>query len=446
MQENIINQKKGYNWTVLLLMLIMMSIGLVLLYAIEYNPKITFWNAFFSLHTLIGKQAFWIGISLILFILIQIIDVRVFTYFAFYFYIVGIFILILTLFISSDIRGSRSFISLGRISIQPAELFKTFAIIGLAKFLSNYNLNNGINRIKSWFIILLPFFIVLAQSELGQALVYMSLIIPLYREGFTVWIFGFIFLILLLFILTIYIHPTIYIIGAVSIGMLFFVFLYRKRKKKKLYPLIWVIGCLLFVISLQQIVFPFTVNNVLKSYHIKRIYATCGPDSLQSHHTYWMNTKTLEATKNAKKINYNVTQSKIAIGSGELTGQEYLHGMQTLLKFVPEQKNDFIFSSLGENFGFIGCFVYILFVITLLMQIINIAENQRSQLSRAYAYGVFAILFFHIVINISVAIGLFPVVGITLPWISYGGTSVLSFTIMIAILLKLDRYKKAAVK
>lgn len=446
MAENIINQNKGYNWIALLIMILMMGMGLMFLYMIDYNPNKTFWESFFSLNTLMGKQAFWIAISLMLFIIIQIIDVRIFTYFAFHFYAIGIIILILTLFISSHIRGSRSFISFGAMSIQPAELFKTFAAIALAKFLSNYNINKNINRIKAWLIIFLPFCIVLAQSELGQAIVYISLIIPLYREGFSVWVFGVIFFLMLLFVLSIFIPPIVYIVGIIGIGIFLFLILYQKRKKKKLYPLLWIIAGLIIVVSLQKIVYPFAINHVLKSYHIKRIYGTWGPDSLQSYHTSWMTPATLEAAENAKKINYNVNQSKIAIGSGGFTGQGYLNGMQTLLKFVPEQKNDFIFSSLGENFGFIGCMIYIFLAIILLIQIINIAENQRSQLSRAYGYGVFSFLFFHMIINISVATGLFPVVGITLPWVSYGGTSILSFTIMIAILLKLDTYKKAAVK
>ena len=281
----------------------------------------------------------------------------------------------------------------------------------------------------------LPAVLSIMQHELGLALVYSAFLVAMYREGLPaqILIFGSSFAILV--IATLVVEPNTLALSLTAIAA-FLLFLLRKQLKKTKGLLVLIIGIWLFCVGTQRFVVPYIFNNVLECYQSTRIYSMVGKE--------YDCTKNKKSEKKAgekaarKPDDYNVRQSKIAIGSGGVTGKGFLKGTQTRGKYVPEQHTDFIFTSLGEAFGFIGCIAFLSIYLFLLFRIVKMAERQRSTFSRVYAYSVASIIFFHIAVNVSMTIGLFPIVGIPLPLISYGGSSLLTFTILIFILLRLD--------
>ena len=314
---------------------------------------------------------------------------------------------------------------------------KYFTALALSKFLSRQE--TDFSKIKSQLVAgvlaIAPAALSIAQHELGLALVYSAFLIPMYREGLPsqILIFGSSFAILV--IATLVLDPNVLAISLTAIaGFILFLLRNQIRKSKRL--LILIVGIWFFCVGTQRFVVPYIFNNVFECYQSTRIYSMVGKEYDCSK-----NKKAERKTgeKAARKPDdYNVRQSKIAIGSGGAQGKGFMKGTQTRGKYVPAQSTDFIFTSLGEAFGFIGCFVFLLIYLFLLFRIVKIAERQRSTFSRVYAYSVASIIFFHIAVNVSMTIGLFPIVGIPLPLISYGGSSLLTFTILIFILLRLD--------
>jgi rod shape determining protein RodA len=428
---------QGVDFFIIWLYAILVAIGILCIFMVEYKPDTPVLQNFLGGKTNYSKQLIFTGVCMVIATFILLADSKLFTAFANLFYAMGILLMLATFVLGKNINGSRSWIPLGGgFNLQPAELCKIFTALALAKFLSLQE--TDFTKVRSQLIggaiALLPAVLSIAQHELGLALVYLSFFIVMYREGLppALLIIGFSFATLV--VATLLVEPNRLAIILTVIAVLAIYTLRRQiRRQKKL--LIVITGLWLVCVGVQRFAVPYIFNNLLECYQSTRIYSMVGKDydCSQNKHV------TKNPEKTAKKPDdYNVRQSKIAIGSGGMTGRGFLKGTQTRGKYVPEQHTDFIFTSLGEAFGFTGCFVFLGIYFVLLFRIVLLAERQRSTFSRVYAYSVASILFFHITVNVCMTIGLFPIIGIPLPLISYGGSSLLTFTILLFILLRLD--------
>lgn len=415
----------------LLLYTMLVVIGLCAIFSVEYKSTDT---ALLMLKKNYTKQLIFFGISLFVGLIIMFTDSKFFSSFAFLAYTLGIFLLIITIFVGRNVKGSHSWLDLGFIQFQPGEVCKIFTSLALAKYLSltEINFKSLKDRVVSMVLIVLPALIIILQNETGLALVYMSFILVLYREGLPGYILVAGFSMVTLTVTTLIVEKTTLLIILLSIAVIIGAIIRKKLWRDHLTKLIFV-GSLVFAIGFSQFVIPFVFKKVLEPHQIGRIYSMLGQDVPEE---YVKEEK--EEGKKKKDYFYNVNQSKIAIGSGGFWGKGFLNGTSTKNDFVPEQHTDFIFCSIGEQFGFVGSAALIIIYICLMLRIVHLAERQRSVFSRVYAYCVAAILFFHFSINISMTIGLAPVIGITLPFLSYGGSSLLSFSILLFILIRLD--------
>lgn len=429
------SQKTDY--LVVWLYAILVSIGIFCIFMVEYRPEMDIIQSFLGGKTNYSRQLFFAGLCAVIATFILLSDSKIFTAFANLFYAFGILLMLATFVIGDNINGSKSWIRLGGgFNLQPAELCKIFTALALAKFLSRQE--TDFTKLKSQIIgaaiAMAPAVLSVAQSETGLALVYLSFFVVMYREGLpaTILVIGFSFAALV--VATLILDPNTLAIILTAIALIF-IYLLRKQIKKQTKILTFIIVIWAVCVGVQRFAVPYIFNNVLKCYQSTRIYSMVGKDYDCSKNKY----ANANPTKPVRKPDdYNVRQSKIAIGSGGLLGKGALKGTQTRGKYVPEQHTDFIFTSLGEAFGFVGSFVFLMIYLLLLFRIVRIAERQRSAFSRIYAYSVVSILFFHITVNISMTIGLFPIIGIPLPLVSYGGSSLLTFTVLIFILLRLD--------
>jgi rod shape determining protein RodA len=345
-----------------------------------------------------------------------------------------------TFVLGKNINGSKSWIPIaGGFNLQPAELCKIFTALFLAKFISKPE--TDFSKIKSHLIaaamIAFPAILSIMQHELGLALVYSAFLFAMYREGLpaAILVIGLSFAVLV--IATLLLDPSVLAIILTVIAALIILTMIKRFKRNKNTILI-VLGIWAICIGTVRFAVPYIFNNVFECYQSTRIYSMVGKEYDCSLNKKAAASMAMGGKKSRKPDDYNVKQSKIAIGSGGFWGRGFLKGTQTRGKYVPAQHTDFIFTSLGEAFGFVGTFVFLGLYLFFLFRLIRIAERQRSTFSRVYAYSVVGIFFFHIAVNISMCIGLFPVVGIPLPLISYGGSSLLTFTILIFILLRLD--------
>jgi rod shape determining protein RodA len=392
--------------------------GWLNIYAAVYNED---YNSIFDITQSYGKQLIWIMTSLFLALLILLTDARFFSTFAYVIYCLVIIVLLIVLGIGTEVSGSKSWFQLGGIAIQPAEFGKFATNLALAKFFSSQHLNLKLFRNKVIPLILMgiPALLILLQNDTGSALVYSSFVLVLYRMGLSgnVLIAG--LLIVLVSVSTLMVG-TLYVVFLL-VGLAGLMFFFVKRNRRNIVALI---GLLVVGIALTYSV-ELGVNKFLGEHQKARINVLLG--------------KTIDL----KGVGYNVNQSKIAIGSGGFFGKGYLNGTQTKYNFVPEQSTDFIFCTVGEEWGFLGSTVVIALFIMLLARIIVVAERQRSEYSRVYGYGVASILFFHFLINIGMTIGLIPVIGIPLPFFSYGGSSLWAFTILLFIFIKQDINRNA---
>jgi len=400
----------------ILLYAVLILFGWVNIYASQYNED-TIMLLDFS--TRYGKQLLFIGIASFVAFLILIIDWRFFYSLSYLFYITIILVLIGVLFQGVMTGGATSWFEIGNFKFQPSEFAKFTTALALAKYYNTLHVKRISlqNKLKTYAIIILPFLLIILQNDLGTALVYAAFILVLYREGLSgnILIFG--ILIAILFFLTLVIERTI-LIGVLSAIALIIYLLSRRKKKDLLLILGLLISCTTFIFSVDYI-----FNDALAPHQRKRINILLGKE-FDPH-----------------GAGYNLIQSKIAIGSGGFSGKGFLNGTQTRFDFVPEQSTDFIFCTIGEEWGFVGSFSFMILFVSLLLRILFLAERQRSNFSRIYGYSVAAILFMHLVINIGMTIGLLPVIGIPLPFISYGGSSLLGFTILLFIFLNLDSYR-----
>jgi rod shape determining protein RodA len=431
------NISKGVDWLLVLMYTILLGTGLLCIFMVEYKPDTDCIASFLGGKTNYSKQLIFIGFCAIIATFILLANSKMFTAFANIMYVFGILLMIITFFIGKNINGSKSWIPLGGgFNLQPAELCKIFTALALAKFLSMQE--TDFTKLKSQLIggiiALAPAMLSIMQNETGLALVYFSFFIVMYREGLPpgILIIGFSFGILV--VATLVVEPNLLAVILTAIAILIIYFLRRqiKRNKTGLYVIIAVWAA---CVGIQRFAVPYIFNNVFKCYQSTRIYSMVGKNydcSLNKH-------QSSKNDKPAKKPDdYNVRQSEIAIGSGGILGNGFLKGTQTRGRFVPAQSTDFIFTSLGDAFGFAGCFLFLVLYLVMLFRIIRMAERQRSVFSRVYAYSVASIIFFHITVNVCMTIGLFPIIGIPLPLISYGGSSLLTFTILIFILIRLD--------
>lgn len=401
------------DWVTVLLYLILAAIGWFNIHSAVYDPK---HPEVIGFDTNYAKQLVYIIAAVVLGIVILLLDNRFFLAFASIFYGITIVLLIAVLVIGRNVGGNQAWIPLGSFRLQPSEFAKVSTCLLLARYLSGTNI-----RITEWksflataAIIGVPMLLIMLQPDTGSTLVFCSLIFVLYREGLSPWFLVVIALMITLFVLTLLFNQWYLILAIVIISALV-IWLFRRYRQVMAITLIGLAISVSFIFSVKYI-----YSHVLQKHQKERIDILLG------------------LTTDLKKKGYNVNQSKIAIGSGKLWGKGYLQGTQTKYSFVPEQSTDFIFCTVGEEWGFAGSTVLIGLYLFLLLRIIMIAERQRSPFSRVYAYGVASVLFFHVMINIGMTIGLVPVIGIPLPFISYGGSSLWSFTILLFILIKLD--------
>lgn len=412
-------------------------IGVISIFAATYRNE-DLLQGFLSFKTDYGKQTLFLGISLMLGVFIMLTDSKFFTATANLFYLFGILLLILVFPFHTEVKGTKSIIRFGSFQLQPAELCKIFVNLALAKYLSQ--VDTDFTKLRSQLIasaiVLIPSMMAILQSETGLALVYFSFFLVMYREGLPSMVLVVGASVAVLVIATLLFDPNVLAIILTALAVLTIVLLRRTIRRNRSF-LIGIIGIWFVAVAIQRFAVPFFFENVLKPYQVQRIYATVGRDFPVDPTT--MSEEDIRKIEEKKKAgNYNVKQSKIAIGSGGFLGKGLLKGTQTRYEFVPEQRTDFIFCTIGEGFGFFGSAVLLFLYIFLLFRIINIAERQRSTFSRAYAYGVASVLFFHVAINIGMTIGLVPVIGIPLPFLSYGGTALITFTVLLFILIRLD--------
>jgi rod shape determining protein RodA len=437
---------KGIDWSLVWMYVILCLIGIISIFAATYQEKEgvsglqNVLQGFTSLKTDYSRQSLYFIIGIMLGTFILLTDSKFFTATANLWYAFGILLLLLVFPFHTPVKGTHSIIKFGSFQLQPAELCKVFVNLALAKYLSRVNMDFTKSRshMIAIGVTLLPALITLAQDETGLALVYFSFFIVMFREGLPpgYLIIGFSLAVLVVATLLIEKYTLAAIFSGIAVAAIYFM---RRQIRRRRRLLFMVVGLWITCVGIQTLVVPAIFDRVLEPYQVKRIYAAIGKDYIPKNEAALIESEQkVSATKKSDDGDYNVKQSKIAIGSGGIIGKGLLKGTQTRYDFVPEQRTDFIFCTIGEGFGFIGSMIFLGIYLVLLLRIVTIAERQRSVFSRCYAYGVASVFFFHIAINICMTIGLAPVIGIPLPFISYGGTSLITFTMLLFILIRLD--------
>lgn len=429
---------KGIDWSLVWIYLALVLIGLSAIFAATYTEGDPVLQSIIAFKTDYSKQFYFLGIALTVGFFILLTDSKFFPATANIWYAIGILLLILVFPFHSRIKGTESIIRIGAFNFQPAEFCKIFVALALAKYLSRPETNFNLPRSQmvAAALAIVPAALAILQSETGLALVYFSFFIMMYREGLPSIIPTAAISLAVLIIASILVPPNMLaiILSAIAVLLLYSLRRQIKRKRQILTSilLLWAIA-----VGIQRFAVPFIFSNILQRHQVERIYNLFGKDN--PYDPQQTAVSAAEAKKKAESgSSYNVRQSKIAIGSGGFWGKGLFSATQTRYDFVPEQRTDFIFCTVGEGFGFLGSMVLLGLYLALLLKMVTIAERQRSVFSRVYAYGVFSVFLFHIIINVSMTIGLAPVIGIPLPFISYGGTSLLTFTILLAILIRLD--------
>jgi rod shape determining protein RodA len=405
------------DWVLVTMWLVLVLLGWGNIYAAVYNEEA---SSIFDTSQQYGKQLLWIGGAILIATVILIISADFYTLFAWPIYIIALCMLILVLFIGTEVSGSKSWINLGPVSVQPAEFAKFATALALAKFLSpmDTRMAQAETRVYSLLIFLVPLILILAEKEAGVATVFLSFSLVLYREGFPGYILVAGLIAIILFFMGIIITPFKLVIATGIICVLVFFFFFRKRTITNALALLLLWG--------MSIGLAYKAVDVFEKF----------PPHQKSRILVWLRQPL--GPEAAKKEEWNTKQALIAIGSGGFAGKGYLEGTQTKFDFVPEQETDFIFCTVGEEWGFLGATVVVGLFVAFILRIIYIAERQRSSFSRIYGYAVACVLFFHLLVNIGMTINLMPVIGIPLPFFSYGGSSLWGFTILLFIFIKLD--------
>jgi len=401
------------DWLTVLIYLALMLIGWISVYAAVYQEE---HSSIFDISQNYGKQLIWIVTAILLAGVILLIDIKFFPAFAYVIFALAMVALLAVLFKGSVVAGSQSWFQIGGFSLQPAEFAKYATCLALAKAMSSssFSIKTIRGKIISFGIIGIPAVLILLQNDTGSALVFSAFLMVFYREGLSgaVIVVGGVVVAITLF--TLLFGEITIIIACVVLAALTMLFI-----KRSLGNIIKVVALLILAVAFVHIV-EYSFENVLQHHQKSRINVLLGKDI------------------DLLGVGYNLHQSKIAIGSGGLTGKGFLQGTQTKFSFVPEQSTDFIFCTVGEEWGFIGSLFLVILYILLLIRLIILAERQRADFSRIYGYGIASVLFFHFAVNIGMTIGLVPVIGIPLPFISYGGSSIWAFTIMLFTFVKQD--------
>jgi len=429
---------KGVDYSLVWLWAFLSFIGIIAIFGVTYHDGDNVVQAFLRFKTDYSRQFYFFIASAFIGMFILLTDSKFFPATSNIWYAAGIFLLLLVFPFGAKVKGTESIIKIGgSFQFQPAEFCKICVCLALAKYLSRPE--TDFRRTKSQLIAagiaLLPAAFSIMQSETGLALVYFSFFIVMYREGLSsaVLIIG--FSVGTLVVATLLVEKNLLAIILLAItGFVIYIMQRQIRRNKGLLINIILIGAL--CIGIQRFGVPFGFKHILKEHQVERIFSTIGRDIPEEYKK--PKSEQAKAAAAKKDVDYNVKQSKIAIGSGGFAGKGLLKGTQTRFDFVPEQRTDFIFCTIGEGFGFIGSLVLLSLYLVLLFRIVTVAERQRSVFSRCYAYGVGAVFFFHIAINLAMTVGLAPVIGIPLPFVSYGGTSLLTNTILLFILIRLD--------
>jgi rod shape determining protein RodA len=405
-----------FDWWTILIYAALVAIGWVNIYSASLNDDVT---VFFDFSQIYIRQLLFIGLSVLLIIFILAVDSKFYERFSSLIYLISIASLIGLFLFGKNINGATSWYSFGSFGLQPSEFAKAATALALGKYISNIqtNMNDFNHQLKAFLIIALPALIIIPQPDPGSALIYAAFIFPMYREGL-----HYVFLLLGFLTATLFVGT---LIGGVSMMAIiitlvaFLVLLYQRKKTKKKPQ--WMNYGLAVAVCIG---FTFTVNyvfnNVFEIRHRDRFNIVLGK------------------TDDTQGIGYNTNQSEIAIGSGGWTGKGWTQGTQTKGNFVPEQHTDYIFSTVGEEFGFLGALTVVFFFIALIIRVLVLAERQKSTFARVYGYGVAAILFLHFLVNVGMVTGLLPTIGVPLPFFSYGGSSLWGFTILLFIFVRLD--------
>jgi rod shape determining protein RodA len=448
------------------ILLALVAVGWLMVFAVGYDESVRY-NSLEFFSTPIGRQTVWVGISFVAFLLIQLIDWRFWQTFAYPIYGLGIMLLVGVLVFGKTINGAQSWLSIGGFTLQPSELAKFGTALAMAAFLNNYstNLKNTNSQLSILGLLLAPILLILLQPDAGSALVFFSFLILLYREGLPGAYYGIGFGVVLFLLLGLLLPIPVIVLGIELVFILILSF-YMPQKNISIFSalvylaimvsmavqtqsvyliipstliliaMIWVLqrkpnfsfGTLMFVILIAGSGLAFAsgyvFNNVLRPHQQDRINVWLRPE-----------------LSDPRGSLYNVMQSKLAISSGGIQGKGFLNGTMTKLNYVPEQSTDFIFCTVGEEHGFIGSASIIFLFSVLLIRLTILAERQKSAFSRQYIYGIAGILFVHFFINIGMTMGLVPIIGIPLPFISRGGSALLGFSVMMAVILKLDSHR-----
>ena len=457
---------KNIDWLSIFMYTLLVFMGWLNIYAAVYNDN---HSSIFDISQKYGKQIIWIGASFGLGFIIMLTDSKFFTAFSFIIYGLMIALLAAVLVFGKEVNGARSWFEIGSIRLQPAEFAKFATCLAVANVMSwhGFKMMRFSSLLTIGILLALPALLIIKQNDTGSALVYSSFILVMYREGLHGSILLLCFMTVALFIFTLLYPPMTVLL--LIIGGTLIAFLYYRQNKHEFYRIIiFLVSCFLFLLFLKWLLdlpvsdhklllISYLLCNLIGIYFIYKrkmrhimlvvlaswlcIGATIGVDyafdKLQPHQRDRIN-NLLGIESDLTGAGYNVNQSKIAIGSGGFSGKGFLQGTQTKFNFVPEQSTDFIFCTVGEEWGFLGSTVVIGLLMAFILRIIYLAERQRSDFSRIYGYGVASILFFHMAINIGMTIGVAPVIGIPLPFFSYGGSSLWAFTILIFIFLRLD--------
>lgn len=404
---------ENIDWTTILTYLALVIIGWISIYSAVYDEA---HKSIFDLDARYGKQLVWIGVSLLIALFILVIDPKFFSQTSYLWYGVFIVMLLAVLAVGSETKGAKSWFGVGDFGIQPSEFAKATTALALAKILSgiDVDMKNLKTKFAAITIVAIPMLLVLLQNDTGSALVFLVFVLVLFREGLSLSVLIFGAAMAILFVLSLVINPYVLI----SILFIIAIVIWWLNRKRKLS--IWLcLGLFVFAAGVVLSV-EYVYDNALESHQKDRIEVLLGQKS------------------DPKGVEYNVNQSKIAIGSGGFFGKGFLKGTQTKYNFVPEQDTDFIFCTIGEEWGFVGSVFVIGLYLSLMIRLVKMAERQRSKFSRVYGYCVTSILFAHFTVNIGMTIGLLPVIGIPLPFISYGGSSLMAFTLLLFIFIRQD--------
>lgn len=406
------------DWATVLLFVVLVLLGWMNIFAAVYDETAN--QSIWDLSLNSGRQLLFVAATGIIIMGIVIVDMRFYEVFAYLIYGALLILVILVPFIGKEVGGNKAWIGIGSFGVQPSEFAKFATALAVAKYMGSvgFRMDNLRNQAVLFILIGLPMAFTLLQKDTGTALVFSAFIFVFFREGMSPFLMIVGFCAVAIFVLTLLIPNQWYLHGAIGVVLIMLI-AFGKKKFKRIALL--TIGALIISGVIESV--DYVITDVLKPHQQNRIKAYINPDA------------------DPLGYGWNVTQSKIAIGSGRFIGKGFLKGTQTKFDFVPEQSTDFIFCTIGEEHGWIGSFITIGLFVTLLLRIVFIAERQKNRFARAYGYSVVSIFFFHFAVNIAMTVGLFPVIGIPLPFFSYGGSALWGFTILLFILLKLDAHR-----